>query len=66
MPDQSYPAHAMSKSEMTRRHQDAHSQCEVFLVAYLEFPTAQNFELLTQHMREYQEHWMHAAASGVL
>lgn len=48
----------MTPEEMRAAEAEASRSCRVFLAAYLAFPTAENFDLLTVRMRAYQTAWM--------
>lgn len=50
-------------SENNRRMTE--QRLRLFVDAYINFPTAENFDLVAARMREYQTAWMHKRGKGV-
>lgn len=49
---------ALSAQEMAARQKDLDLRVHAALAGYVEFPIADNFDLVTKVMREYQTAWM--------
>lgn len=49
---------AMTWQQMAEAESEAERMVHVFMRAYLEFPTANNFDLVLARMREFQSAWM--------
>jgi hypothetical protein len=48
----------MTDKEMEEHEKSCARSCTAFMNAYLSFPNARNFDLLLDHMRDYQSAWM--------
>ena len=49
---------ALTNSEMADHETTAAQTVAIFVDAYIQYPTAENFDLVIQHMRNYQTAWM--------
>ena len=49
----------MTQQQMAENESEAERMVRIFMHGYLEFPTADNFDLVLARMREFQLAWMH-------